>query len=91
MRFFVLPAILTNAQTAEAATPQGVVDAMALLSLAFANATAIYGMVIAAFTANLLYVTPFPVLAAITLFVLLSFVYASADELKTTASLEGVR
>jgi hypothetical protein len=89
-RFFVLPSILTNARAAEDATPQGIVDAMAIISLAFANAPAIYGTVIAVFTANLLYVTPFPVLAAITLSVLLSYAHETADVLKQAEILEAM-
>jgi hypothetical protein len=90
-RFFVLPQMATKAAAMDKATPQQIADSMGVIALGFSNATAIYGIVVAVFTANLLYVAPFPVLAAVTLVVLMSYVSEATGTLATARSIEGVR
>jgi hypothetical protein len=90
-RFFVLPTMLTRAQTVDEATPQGVADSMTIISVAFSIASAIYGLVVAALTANLLYVAPFPVLAAIMLIIFIAYSREAIDALAAAKSVEGVR
>jgi hypothetical protein len=91
-RFFVLPQMAVKAAAAaDDATPQQVADSMSVMALAFSNATAIYGIVVAVFTANLLYVAPFPVLAALTLVVLISYIGEAMSALSRARSVEGAR
>jgi hypothetical protein len=89
-RFFVLPQMATKAATVDDPTPQQVADSMGVITFAFSNATAIYGIVVAVFTANLLYVAPFPVLAAVTLVVLIAYVGETTSTLAAARSIEGV-
>jgi hypothetical protein len=90
-RFVVLPQMANKAVELEAADPQQYADSMGVITLAFSNATAIYGIVVAVFTANLLYVAPFPVLAAVTLVVLISYVGEATSTLAAARGIEGVR
>jgi len=90
-RFFVLPSMLTRAQSVHDATPQTVADSMAVIAVAFSAAVAVYGLVVAVLTANLLYAAPFPVLAVVMLIIFMAYVREAIGELAAARSVEGVR
>jgi hypothetical protein len=73
------------------ATPQQLADALAILAVAFSVAPAIYGIVVAVMTGDRVYVVPFPVIALITLTMLLSYANDRVEQFNRSTSMEATR